>query len=93
VVALVLLAGYLLFSHGCHGDEDNELFVGLRQQAALRVQDPATRTTGPRCMNHARYAEYVRLLKTLRRRIGEGKDDEAVRYARLILDPAALRVA
>jgi hypothetical protein len=24
---LLLLAGYLLFSHGCHGDEDNELFA------------------------------------------------------------------
>lgn len=23
---LLLLAGYLLFAHGCHGDEDNELF-------------------------------------------------------------------
>jgi hypothetical protein len=22
----LLLAGYLLFAHGCHGDEDNELF-------------------------------------------------------------------
>jgi hypothetical protein len=26
----LLLAGYLLFSHGCHGDEDNELFAALR---------------------------------------------------------------
>ena len=26
--ALLLLAGYLLFCHGCHGDEDNELLVG-----------------------------------------------------------------
>jgi len=25
--ALALLAGYLLFCHGCHGDEDTELFV------------------------------------------------------------------
>jgi len=25
----MLLAGYLLFCHGCHGDEDNELFAGL----------------------------------------------------------------
>jgi hypothetical protein len=24
---MALLAGYLLFCHGCHGDEDNELFV------------------------------------------------------------------
>ena len=26
-VALALLGGYLLFCHGCHGDEDNELFA------------------------------------------------------------------
>lgn len=25
--ALALLAGYLLLCHGCHGDEDNELFA------------------------------------------------------------------
>jgi hypothetical protein len=28
-VALALLGGYLLFCHGCHGDEDNELFISL----------------------------------------------------------------
>ncbi len=27
---LLLLAGYLLFCHGCHGDEDNELFGMFR---------------------------------------------------------------
>ncbi|HZT81974.1 MAG TPA: hypothetical protein VFA26_17240 [Gemmataceae bacterium] len=27
---LLLLAGYLLFCHGCHGDEDNELFALAR---------------------------------------------------------------
>jgi hypothetical protein len=26
-VGLLLLGGYLLFAHGCHGDEDNELFA------------------------------------------------------------------
>jgi hypothetical protein len=26
--ALLLLAGSLLFCHGCHGDEDNELLAG-----------------------------------------------------------------
>ena len=26
----VLLAGYLLFAHGCHGDDDNELFAAFR---------------------------------------------------------------
>jgi hypothetical protein len=24
------LGGYLLFNHGCHGDEDNELFAVAR---------------------------------------------------------------
>jgi hypothetical protein len=28
-VALALLAGHLLFAHGCHGDEDHELFTRL----------------------------------------------------------------
>jgi len=27
---LIILAGYLLFAHGCHGDEDNELFSAVR---------------------------------------------------------------
>lgn len=27
----LLLGGYLLFAHGCHGDEDNELFNWLSQ--------------------------------------------------------------
>ncbi|HKB37841.1 MAG TPA: hypothetical protein VKD72_15445, partial [Gemmataceae bacterium] len=27
--AFVLVAGYLLFCHGCHGDEDHELFAVL----------------------------------------------------------------
>jgi hypothetical protein len=26
----LLLLGYLLFAHGCHGDEDNELFGSTR---------------------------------------------------------------
>jgi hypothetical protein len=30
--ALVMaIAGYLVFCHGCHGDEDNELFALLRR--------------------------------------------------------------
>ena len=37
-VALALLAGYLLFCHGCHGDEDNELFAPLvRSRPAASV--------------------------------------------------------
>jgi hypothetical protein len=27
VAAMMLLAGYLVFAHGCHGDEDNELLA------------------------------------------------------------------
>jgi len=30
-LGLALLAGYLLFCHGCHGDEDNELFASYIQ--------------------------------------------------------------
>jgi hypothetical protein len=30
VMAALLLGGYLLFAHGCHGDEDNELFAAAR---------------------------------------------------------------
>jgi hypothetical protein len=28
---MALLLGYLLFAHGCHGDEDNELFMRLQR--------------------------------------------------------------
>jgi len=31
---MLLLAGYLLFAHGCHGDEDNELFMRLAQPSS-----------------------------------------------------------
>jgi hypothetical protein len=34
-LALVLLAGYLVFCHGCHGDEDNELFALLGKASAV----------------------------------------------------------
>ena len=34
-VGLLLLAGMLIVCHGCHGDEDNELFAPARV-AALR---------------------------------------------------------
>jgi hypothetical protein len=36
-VALALLAGYLLFCHGCHGDEDNELFARLGHRVAQQT--------------------------------------------------------
>jgi hypothetical protein len=33
---LLLIAGYLLFSHlGCHGDEDNELFALLKARGQV----------------------------------------------------------
>ena len=41
VVALALLAGYLLFCHGCHGDEDNELFARLWDGLTGRVLSPS----------------------------------------------------
>jgi len=41
-LALALLAGYLLFCHGCHGDEDNELFAAVGQQV-LRLNHVAAR--------------------------------------------------
>jgi hypothetical protein len=31
--ALALAAALLLFCHGCHGDEDNELFVSAQQKS------------------------------------------------------------
>jgi hypothetical protein len=31
-----LFAGYLLFAHGCHGDEENELFARLRARVTMR---------------------------------------------------------
>lgn len=33
---LLLLAGYLLFAHGCHGDEDNELFARFSRQLSAQ---------------------------------------------------------
>jgi hypothetical protein len=36
---LVILAGYLLFAHGCHGDEDNELFTSFAR-ALVRLWQP-----------------------------------------------------
>ena len=37
LVGLMVLGGYLLFAHGCHGDEDNELFARLREAVAMRA--------------------------------------------------------
>jgi hypothetical protein len=34
---LLLLAGYLVFCHGCHGDEDNELCVFGREAKGQQV--------------------------------------------------------
>lgn len=35
----LLVAGYLLFCHGCHGDEDNELFARLKAAEFPLVTD------------------------------------------------------
>jgi hypothetical protein len=40
-----LLAGYLLFCHGCHGDEDHELLVRL--SAESQSQTVAARSANP----------------------------------------------
>jgi hypothetical protein len=37
--AFILLAGYLLFAHGCHGDQDNELF-GVVSRLATTLSAP-----------------------------------------------------
>jgi hypothetical protein len=29
VAVLIMLSGFLLLAHGCHGDEDNELFARI----------------------------------------------------------------
>jgi hypothetical protein len=33
-IAVILAAGYLLFAHGCHGNEDNELFAPSTAQVS-----------------------------------------------------------
>jgi hypothetical protein len=43
---LLIVGGYLLFSHGCHGDEDNELF-GSSSRHAPRA-GYSLRTTTPK---------------------------------------------
>jgi hypothetical protein len=43
-LAVLLLGGYLLFAHGCHGDEDNELIAG---SSGLRVHADATSRNEP----------------------------------------------
>jgi hypothetical protein len=35
IAALVALAGYLLFAHGCHADDDHELLILLRRVVDL----------------------------------------------------------
>ncbi len=35
-LGFLLLAGHLLFCHGCHGDEDNELCAPLREKPEIR---------------------------------------------------------
>lgn len=44
----LLLAGYILIAHGCHGDEDNELFARLRNwfAGATLSQEPRPSVSG-----------------------------------------------
>jgi hypothetical protein len=44
-LAWLLLAGWLLVAHGCHGDEDNELFAQL--SAALASAAASRTATAP----------------------------------------------
>jgi len=37
-LGLLLVAGYLLFSHGCHGDVDDELFISRVRLHAVSPQ-------------------------------------------------------
>jgi hypothetical protein len=46
VAAALLLGGYLLFCHGCHGDEDNELFARGPSPAAGVPRPSAGRPFG-----------------------------------------------
>jgi len=39
VGAFLLLGGYLLFAHGCHGNEDNELFSASEEIARLSAME------------------------------------------------------
>jgi hypothetical protein len=37
-LGILLVAGYLLFSHGCHGDVDDELFISRVRLHAVSSQ-------------------------------------------------------
>jgi hypothetical protein len=41
--ALLLLVGYLLFAHGCHGDEDTELFARSASRGSLTINHESTK--------------------------------------------------
>jgi len=45
-VVLALAAGYLLFSHGCHADDDTELLVQAQQKS------PRPGSRGPAAIDH-----------------------------------------
>jgi len=47
LVIMTLLAGYLLFAHGCHGDEDNELVAqGKETPAPISAAPPSASDAG-----------------------------------------------
>jgi len=45
---LVLLATIVIWAHGCHGEEDNELGIlfGPRRQRPVRLSEPLTPLRG-----------------------------------------------
>jgi hypothetical protein len=45
-IVLALAAGYLLFSHGCHADDDTELLVQAQQKS------PRPGSRGPADVDH-----------------------------------------
>jgi hypothetical protein len=47
-LVLIILAALLVFAHGCHGDEDNELFGMLGE----RGNPPHGSISGPACKPH-----------------------------------------
>jgi hypothetical protein len=48
LAAVALLGGYVLFCHGCHGDEDNELLAAASPvSVAAPASAPAGQSTAP----------------------------------------------
>ena len=56
-LTVILLGGYLLFCHGCHGEEDNELFTELCQQQRFAREVQATEAAARGLSEEALMAE------------------------------------